>query len=108
MTTRGLKCAACGMQFTDDPAWSTVMWDLEADDGRRPQVAFLYKDCVTEGWDRAYIYCGGGAWFAVQDQAASLDRILAWRALLYLDGKAVERYKTFCENGSMQGWPIGC
>jgi hypothetical protein len=96
-SVRGLKCDKCGMRFAGSPDSTTVMWDPEDEQVQRPQVVFLHKTCVTEELDRAYLYCGGGAWFSTQDQVASLGRILARRSLLYSDGKAVERYRTFCK-----------
>jgi hypothetical protein len=98
---RGLRCDVCGRRFAGDPDYSTVLWEKDTD-GREPapgpEVLFLHKACLTEATDRAYVYCGGGAWSAKQDQIDSVDHLLMQETLLYQDGKALERYREFCRS----------
>jgi hypothetical protein len=98
---RGLWCDVCGRRFAGDPGETTVLW--EKDTFRReaapgPEVLFLHIGCITEAIDRAYVYCGGGAWSARQDQIDSVDHLLMQETLLYQDGKACERYREFCRS----------
>lgn len=100
---RGQFCDVCGDSFAGSSGRTTCLWDRV--DGQ-PGVVFSHKSCVMHWLDGEYIFCGGGAWMAKEDQLSSIDRIAKEEGAACRD--ACMRYREFCADNADKSEKTGC